>query len=85
MLLFGNIVNLYVPNLYQQKKWAEIIQGFERHANLSNCIGIVECKHIRVAKPIDNGSLFYNYKNYVSIFLTTAFTTSYLLILVCLD
>ncbi|XP_022183432.1 protein ALP1-like [Myzus persicae] len=60
-----------------KEKWVEIIQGFERHANFPNCIGAVDGKHIRVVKPIDSGSLFYNYKNYFSILLMAVCDSHY--------
>lgn len=44
-------------HLSTKEKWVEIIQGFERHANFPNCIGAVDGKYIRVARPIDSGSL----------------------------
>jgi len=60
-----------------KEKWVEIIQGFERHSNFPNCIGAVDGKHIRVVKPIDSGSLFYNYKNYFSILLMAVCDSHY--------
>jgi hypothetical protein len=49
--------------------WLEISNKFETFANFPNCIGAVDGKHIRVIKPTDTGSLYYNYKHYFSIVL----------------
>jgi hypothetical protein len=51
------------------EKWLEIVNGFERHAHFPNCIGAIDGKHIKIIKPVDSGSLFYNYKNYFSTLL----------------
>lgn len=64
------------------EKWREIIQGFENHANFLNCISAVDGKHIRIIKPIDSGSLFYNYKNYCSILLMAVCDSNYSFIFV---
>lgn len=34
---------------------------FENITNFPNCIGAFDGKHVRVIKPMQNGSLFYNY------------------------
>lgn len=49
--------------------WLEIANKFETYANFPNCIGAVDGKHIRVIKPTDTGSLYYNYKHFFSIVL----------------
>ncbi|CAI6370824.1 unnamed protein product [Macrosiphum euphorbiae] len=70
-------LKLLCMSLPTKEKWVEIIQGFERHANFPNCIGAVDGKHIRVVRPIDSGSLFYNYKNYFSILLMAVCDSHY--------
>jgi hypothetical protein len=52
--------------LSSEEKWLEIANGFERHSHFPNCIGAIDGKHIRIIKPVDSGSLFYNYKHYFS-------------------
>lgn len=49
--------------------WLEISNKFGTFANFPNCIGAADGKHIRVIKPTDTGSLYYNYKHYFSIVL----------------
>nr|CAI5841605.1 unnamed protein product [Callosobruchus analis] len=52
-----------------EEKWREIAINFEKYANFPNCIGAVDGKHIRIVKPINSGSLCYNYKSFFSIVL----------------
>nr|CAI5837356.1 unnamed protein product [Callosobruchus analis] len=52
-----------------EEKWREIAINFEKYANFPNCIGAVDGKHIRIVKPINSGSLCYNYKYFFSIVL----------------
>jgi len=37
---------------------------FERRVNFPHCLGAVDGKHIRVIKPEQSGSMFYNYKKF---------------------
>jgi len=39
---------------------------FYEGSNLPNCLGAVDGKHMRMCKPDDSGSLFFNYKNFFS-------------------
>lgn len=46
--------------------WLEIANKFETLANCPNCIGAINNgKHIRVIKPTDTGSLYYNITNII--------------------
>ncbi|CAH1985491.1 unnamed protein product [Acanthoscelides obtectus] len=49
--------------------WQNIAYAFEKTANFPNCIGAVDSKHIRLIKPEDSGSMYFNYKGYCSIVL----------------
>lgn len=57
--------------------WLEISNKFETFANFPNCIGAVDGKHIRVIKPTDTGSLYFNYKHYFSIVLIGVCDSNY--------
>ncbi len=43
-----------------------VAKGFELRANFPNCIGAIDGKHIRIIKPVDSATTFYNYKHYFS-------------------
>ena len=47
--------------------WIENERQFLIQCNFPNCVGAVDGKHIRIAKPWNAGSLYYNYKDFHSI------------------
>lgn len=60
------------------EKWLEIAEGFKKNANFPHCIGAIDGKHIRMIKPANSGSMFYNYKNYFSMVLFAMCDSNYL-------
>ncbi|XP_071050721.1 uncharacterized protein [Onthophagus taurus] len=49
--------------------WLTIAAGFKHKANLPNCVGCIDGKHVRIIRPEHSGSLFANYKKHYSIVL----------------
>jgi hypothetical protein len=52
-----------------KEKWLQIAHDFYQTSNFPNCLGAINGKHIRIIKPENSGSLYYNYKHYFSIVL----------------
>ncbi len=52
-----------------ERLWLEIAAQFYQKTDFLHCLGALDGKHIRVIKPENSGSLYYNYKNYFSILL----------------
>lgn len=52
-----------------EEDWINIAKEFYDRTNFPNCIGAVDGKHIRLQKPNNTGSEFYNYKNFYSTIL----------------
>ncbi|XP_072010865.1 uncharacterized protein [Engystomops pustulosus] len=67
------------PNAQQ---WLDIAHGFEEKANFPNCIGALDGKHIRVQKPPNSGSRYFNYKRYFSVVLLALADSNYRFIIV---
>lgn len=59
------------------KEWENISNGFQSRANFPHCIGAVDGKHIRVKKPSNSGSMYFNYKDYFSIVLLAIVDSEY--------
>ena len=50
---------------------------FYEKTNFPNCIAIVDGKHIRIRKPNESGSQFFNYKNFFSTVLMAVADADY--------
>lgn len=51
------------------EKWTAVAKRFEDLWNFPNCCGAVDGKHIRIERPWNSGSAYYNFKNFHSIVL----------------
>jgi hypothetical protein len=60
-----------------ENDWLRITDGFCEETNFPNCLGAADGKHIRMCKPCDNGSLFFNYKNLFSTVLMVLVDADY--------
>ena len=56
-----------LPN--SREKWLEISRKFEQRWNYPQALGAIDGKHVRIVKPNNGGSYFYNYKHTHSIIL----------------
>ncbi len=55
----------------------DVAKGFELRANFPNCIEAIDGKHIRIIKPVDSATTFYNYKQYFSSLLLAFCDSNY--------
>ena len=74
-----------VPTFLPQpsgSNFRKIAQQFSAKWNFPNCIGAIDGKHVRVVCPKNSGSLYFNYKNYLSIVLLALVDTDYKFIVI---
>ena len=60
--------------------WIRTADEFYERTNFPNCIGAVDGKHIRIRKPNESGSQFFNYKNFFSAVLMAVANADYFFI-----
>ena len=60
--------------------WIRTADEFYERTNFPNCIGVVDGKHIRIRKPNESGSQFFNYKNFFSAVLMAVANADYFFI-----
>lgn len=58
-----NGYGMVMPKLTEHK-WKNIAEGFKNRANFPYCLGTIDGKHVRLKKPRNTGSSYYNYKKY---------------------
>ncbi|XP_054259855.1 uncharacterized protein LOC128984546 [Macrosteles quadrilineatus] len=59
------------------EQWKCISNDFESVTNYPNCVGALDGKHVRLTKPWNSGSMYYNYKNYFSVVLLAMCDANY--------
>ena len=59
------------------EEWQVLADQFGARWNFSHAIGAIDGKHVRVKKPPNSGSVFYNYKHYFSILLLALVDADY--------
>lgn len=52
-----------------EEEWMSVSEQFERKWHFPHCIGAIDGKHVKITKPPNSGSYFYNYKNTFSVVL----------------
>jgi len=68
-----------------KEQWKLTALEFGRRANFLHCLGDVDEKRFRVIKPEHSGSMFYNYKDFVSMELMAVEGTKYRFVYVDTD
>lgn len=74
--LWDCLKQMCMPEM-DEDSWLRTANGFYQKTQFPNCIGAIDGKHIRVRKPQDSGSLFFNYKGFFSIVLLGVVDANY--------
>lgn len=48
-------------------EWEIVARGFQDKWDFPNCLGALDGKEIRIKKPLHSGSIFFNYKKFLSL------------------
>lgn len=75
--IWKNLQPDYMKVPDSNEEWENIADGFRRNANFPHCLGAVDRKHVRVKKPDNSGSMYFNYKEYFSIVLLAIVDSNY--------
>jgi len=73
-----------MPELTREE-WLEIAKIYAKKANFPNCLGAIDGKHIRIRKPKNTGSDYFNYKDYFSVVLMAVVDANYRFLVVDID
>ena len=75
--IYDSLRDEYLHCPSTREEWEAIALGFERRWNLVRCVGALDGKHVRIVKPPNSGSAYYNYKKFFSIVLMAAVDFNY--------
>lgn len=64
-----NVLQPEVMAMPDKQQWLQIAGDFYERFNFPHCVGAIDGKHIRIKKPFNSGSRFYDYKGFFSIVL----------------
>ncbi|XP_063788617.1 uncharacterized protein LOC134944002 [Pseudophryne corroboree] len=59
------------------EEWRVIAEDFEKSWHFPSCGGAIDGKHVRITPPSKSGSLYYNYKGFLSIVLMAIVNANY--------
>lgn len=75
--IWNNLHDEFMTLPNTPNEWEQIANGFWTKANFPHCLGAVDGKHIRLKKPSNSGSMYFNYKEYFSIVLLAVVDAQY--------
>jgi hypothetical protein len=66
--IWDNLHALHLP-FPKNDEMESIIEGFCNKWKFPNCVGCIDGKHVRIQNPPHSGSMYRNYKQYISVVL----------------
>ncbi|XP_064116545.1 uncharacterized protein LOC135222387 [Macrobrachium nipponense] len=52
-----------------EEEWMSVSEEFDRKWDFPHCLGAIDGKHVKITKPYNSGSYYYNYKGTFSVVL----------------
>lgn len=47
---------------YTKDFWLSIVESYKENWNFPHCLGSIDGKHVKIKKPANGGSAYFNYK-----------------------
>lgn len=76
ILIFKMLSPIYLPEP-NEEMWKRIGEEYLHYRQIPNCLGSIDGKHVRLQKPGNMGSMYYNYKNFHSLVLMASVGANY--------
>ncbi|XP_072011049.1 putative nuclease HARBI1 [Engystomops pustulosus] len=80
--IVGALRDGYLKFPKNPREWRNVADDFETLWQFPNCGGALDGKHIRISKPPNSGSRYYNYKGFCSIILVAVVNANYQFLMV---
>lgn len=74
--LWEELHPIYMP-VPKKDDFERIAENFYDVWNFPHCVGAIDGKHIRITRPKNSGSMFFNYKKYFSVVLQAVADANY--------
>lgn len=75
-VIWSKLQSIHMPIL-SETDFLRIAQRFHDKWGIPHCLGAIDGRHVRIKKPANSGSLYYNYKKYFSIVLQAVVDADY--------
>lgn len=76
-LIIDILSPMYLRTPETETEWLNVSREFGQEVNFKQCLGSIDCKHIRITKPKNSGSVFFNRKKFFSIQLLAIVDAEY--------
>lgn len=74
--IWSKLYPIHMP-IPTEADFIKIANKFYNKRGISNCLGAIDGRHVRIKKPANSGSLYYNYKRFHSIVLQAVVDANY--------
>uniref|UniRef100_A0A182PGU3 DDE Tnp4 domain-containing protein n=1 Tax=Anopheles epiroticus TaxID=199890 RepID=A0A182PGU3_9DIPT len=74
----------YVKFPSSEDEWLQVSRQFEERWQFPHAIGVIEARHVKIRKPANGGSEYFNYKSFCSIVLLAIVDASSNFMYVCI-